>query len=91
VAAGWVHLQWQADPNVLPFVIAQGPDRPLSGSVAAANVEIHVHPESRERLSSAAAALVSALNEAGIATRDAGYNTHNVNTGAIHILIGDKG
>jgi hypothetical protein len=90
VAAGWVHVQWRADANVLPFVISQGPDRPLSGSVAAANVEIHVHPDSRERLSPAATALISALNEAGIAARDAGHNTHNINTNAIHILIGNK-
>jgi hypothetical protein len=90
MVAGWTHIAWQYPPTDFPLFIAQGPDRPVSGSVGAANVEIHLHPEHREKLLPAATALISALNEVGIAAREAGYNTHNINTGAIHILIGDK-
>jgi len=90
-AAGWAHLPWDFPPMVGGLLVTQGPDRPASGSVAAANVEIHLHPEHRERLLPAATALISALNEIGIAARDAGYNTHSANNAAIHILIGDKG
>jgi len=85
VAAGWVHVRWSGTGDV----IIQG-NRPLSGDIAADNVEIHLHPESRSELEPAAKALVVALNEAGIATRDAGFNTHSGNTRAVHIMIGEK-
>lgn len=91
VAAGWRHLAWQFPPGFMPMLIAQGPSRPVSGSVGAADVEIHLHPDHRVRLLPAATALIEVLNEIGIAARDAGYNAHNINTAAIHILIGDKG
>lgn len=65
-------------------------NRPVSGSVAATNVEIHIHPEFRKQLVLAATALVSALNDAGIVAVDAGFNANSTNTDAIHILIGEK-
>jgi len=90
VAAGWTHIFWQYPPGPLPMLLMQGPDRPGSGSVGAENVEVHLHPEHRVRLLPAATALVAILNEIGIAARDAGFNAHSINNGAIHILIGDK-
>jgi hypothetical protein len=90
VAAGWTHIAWQYPPGPLPLLIKQGPDRPGSGSVGAVNVEVHLHPDHRKRLLPAATALVSVLNEIGIAARDAGHNAHSTNNVAIHILIGDK-
>jgi hypothetical protein len=88
-AAGWIHQTWiQFGNNVTR--VQQGPSRPLSGAVAAVNVEIHVNPPARHLLSAAATALVTALNNAGIAAVDAGHNTHSENTDAIHVLIGTK-
>ena len=60
------------------------------GAVAAQDVEIHVHPESREKLGPHTAALVAALNEIGVAAIDRGFNAHSQNVDAIHILVGDK-
>ena len=91
IEAGWIHAQWtppQISNSIAEFT-RQG-DRPMSGVVAAQNVEIHLHPDRREQLLPAASALVTALSEAGIAAIDAGYNAHNGNNAAIHILIGDK-
>jgi hypothetical protein len=53
-------------------------------------VEIHLHEESRTALSPAATALISALNDTGIAATDAGFNMANDNADAIHILVGPK-
>jgi hypothetical protein len=86
LAAGWVHEPWRG----AGLFVTQGKDRPLSGSVGATNVEIHIHPQSREKLLPAATALVAALNKMGIAATDAGFNTNSENVSAIHILIGDK-
>jgi len=91
VAAGWQHLIWQYPPGSLPMLIIQGPNRAGSGNVGAANVEIHLHPDNREKLWLAAMALVGALNEVGIAAREAGFNAHSTNNAAVHILIGPKG
>lgn len=91
VAAGWQHIVWQYPPGMPALMISQGPELPASGSVGAANVEIHLHPEHRQALLPAADALIHVLNEIGIAARDAGFNTHSVNANAIHILIGPKG
>jgi hypothetical protein len=86
VAAGWVHLPFVV-PNTL--IIRQG-DRPLSASVGATNVEIHVRPEERSALGPAAVALISVLNEIGIEATDKGFNSHSPNSETIHIHIGDK-
>ncbi len=72
------------------FLINQGGRFPASGSVAAENVEIDLHPAYHETFLPAASALIDALSEAGVAVRDAGYNTNNANESAVHILIGDK-
>jgi hypothetical protein len=79
--AGWIELAWGG---------LQRGNRPASGSVAAQNVEIHLHPESREKLLPAANGLISVLKEIGIEAKDAGFNAHSTNVDAIHILIGDK-
>jgi len=90
MAAGWVHVHWVGPPWLGPTtVITQGP-RPLSGSVAASNVEIHIHPGEESRLMPAAAALASALNEIGIAAAIVQFNTLNASPNAIHVLIGEK-
>ena len=86
LAAGWIHVDWIS----AGFHLTQGPDFPVSGSVGAVNVEIHLHPASRSLLLPAATALIEALNEIGIAATDAGFNAHSQNTDAIHILIGPK-
>jgi hypothetical protein len=90
VAAGWRHIVWQYAAGQLPMMVTQGPDRPASGIVAAENVEIHLHPERRDRLLPAATALIEVLNETGIAATDAGFDAQCVNNDALHILIGDK-
>jgi chromosome segregation ATPase len=85
-AAGWVHVPWVGPGGV----VTQGPTRPPSGSVGATGVSIHLHPEQRERLLPAASALISALQDVGIAASDGGFNTHNNTPSAIHVLIGRK-
>jgi hypothetical protein len=83
---GWVHIPWKRGISH-----NQGNARSISGSVGATNVEIHIHPESRDKLLPAATALISVLNEWDIAATDAGFNAHSENVSAIHILIGGKG
>lgn len=85
VSAGWQHIPWSGTADI----VRQG-DRPISGSVAAQDVEIHLHPESRDKLLPAATALISVLNAHGIVASDVGFNCHSGNTNAIHIMIGDK-
>jgi hypothetical protein len=79
---GWLHIP--------VLFITQGNARPISGSVGATNVEIHLHPQSRDALLPAATALIEVLNKMGIAATDAGFNAHSENASAIHILIGAK-
>jgi metacaspase-1 len=86
IAAGWEHINWTGGA----LLIRQGPDRPVSGSVGAVNVEIHLHPSFRNALLPAATALISALNETGLAAIDARFNTHSETANAIHLLIGPK-
>jgi hypothetical protein len=87
IAAGWTHIPWN---QVGGIFVTQGPSRPISGAVAVSDVEIHLHPNHRATLEPAATALVAALNDVGIAAKDAGFNAHSMNEAAIHILIGDK-
>jgi hypothetical protein len=87
--AGWQYVDWTV-VSVGQQIVTQGPSRPYSGSVAASNVEIHLHSETRNHLLPAATALIAALNDAGIAAREVGFNTHNGNPKAIHILVGEK-
>jgi hypothetical protein len=87
VAAGWINVPWRYGTST--GGVLQG-FRPETGEVAAANVEIHIDPQYRDKLAQAAAALMSALNDLGIEARDAGFNAHNTNLTAIHILIGEK-
>jgi len=86
--AGWVHLPWlQNGATVLNM---QHP-LPVSASVSATNVEIHLRQEHRgTALEAAAKELIAALGEAGIAATDEGFNVHSINHHAIHILVGPK-
>ena len=70
--ARWVQVPWKGPGLGISF--GNSPI-PVSGSVGAQNVEIHVHPQSRERFKPAMDALITALNNAGITARDAGFNT----------------
>lgn len=88
--AGWIEIPWGFDRVGVGAQALRRGSRPVSGSVAAQNVEIHLHPEYREKLLSAATALISALNGVGIAAKEAGFNTHSSNDDAIHLLIGEK-
>lgn len=85
--AGWELVPWVGPGPPLSFGDS---GLPVMGAVAAQDVEIHVHPESREKLGPPAAALVAALNEIGVAAIDRGFNAHSQNVDAIHILVGDK-
>ena len=85
VAAGWQHVDWTGS-NIS---LQQG-SRPISGSVAASNVEIHLHPSVREMLRPAATALVAALIELDIAAAEVGFNASSQTHTAMHILIGSK-
>jgi hypothetical protein len=86
-AAGWKNVSWRYGQSTGGY--SQG-GRPETGEVAATNVEIHLHPAQRGKLEPAASALISALNDVGIDARDIGFNAHNSNCTAVHILIGEK-
>jgi hypothetical protein len=85
--AGWILLPWSGPGPLLSFGSS---GLPVSGSVAAQNIEIHLHPQSRDKLQPAADALISALRDAGIAARYWGFNVSSNNVDAVHILVGDK-
>lgn len=84
--AHWIQVPWKGPGLGISF---GNTGLPVSGSVGAQNVEIHLHPESREALKPAANALITSLNEAGVSASDGGFNTSNENTGVIHILVGE--
>ena len=88
IAAGWEHLPWFDD--LLGGIYHRQPPLPISGIVGATNVEIHIRSEERMALAPAAEALVAALNDAGIAAADVGFNCHSKNVNALHIHIGEK-
>jgi hypothetical protein len=86
--AGWELVTW-IGPGGTPLRFGDT-GLPGMGAVAAQDVEIHVHPQSRATLGPAASALVAALNEIGIAAIDRGFNAHSSNVDAIHILVGER-
>lgn len=87
--AGWHELPWGI--NVPGMMVTQRGPRPISGSVGAQNVEIHVNPSWQQKLSPAAEALATGLRDIGIEANVVSYNTNSSNVQAIHILIGPKG
>jgi hypothetical protein len=93
-AAGWKQIAWAFPGLGGAFIFVQrggiGASRPLLGSVAAMNVMVTFNPGAPAALQSAAEALVSALNGAEIEAHVVGFNVHNINGNAIHILIGPK-
>ena len=88
--ADWIEIPWGFNRVGVGAQALHRGTRPVSGSVAAQNVEIHLHPEYRAKLLPAATALISALNDVGIVAKEAGFNTHSSNDDAIHVLIGEK-
>jgi hypothetical protein len=85
--AKWNNVAWRYGQSTGGYSQA---GRPETGEAAATNVEIHLHEEHRTKLEPAAASLISVLNKLGIDARDMGFNAHNTNSSAIHILIGEK-
>jgi hypothetical protein len=88
--AGWIEIPWGFNQVGVGAQALRRGTRPVSGSVAAQNVEIHLHPEYRAKLLPAATALISALNDVGIISKEVGFNTYSSNDDAIHVLIGEK-
>jgi hypothetical protein len=88
--ADWMEISWGFNRVGVGAQALQRGTRPVSGSVAAQNVEIHLHPEYRAKLLPAATALISALNDVGIVAKEVGFNAHSSNDDAIHVLIGEK-
>jgi hypothetical protein len=91
-AAGWTQIHW-LNPNGFEGTKTfggAGATRPLMGDVAASNVLVQTHEGAPSVLGVAAAALVSELNRIGIEAHVTGFNIHNSNAQAVHILIGPK-
>ena len=89
-AAGWIELIWGVH-GVGVMVNQRGTSgRPIAGSVAAQNVEIHLDATSRQQLLPAANALASALNGIEIKASVVPSNVANTHTDAMHVLIGPK-
>jgi len=88
IAAGWRQTAW-----ITPLVgaqVIQRARRPVSGQVAAQNVEIHLDSASKAALQPATDTFISALNEIGIEATEAAFNVNNANTDAMHVLVGPK-
>jgi hypothetical protein len=90
-AAGWKQEDW-----TWPDGSKSGERRGASGrptiatGQAASNVSVQIHPGSENAFGDAADALVAALNKNGIAAERHGFNIHNGNPKAMHILIGPR-
>jgi hypothetical protein len=89
-AATWVHLSWIVPDWAGATLSNRQGDLPLAGSVAAANVEIHLLPTERDALLAAATALKDALVSTGVRAEIVAFNSHSANPNAIHIHVGDK-
>jgi hypothetical protein len=89
VKAGWIRGSW-GTMRMGETVIWQGPQRPSAGSVAATNVELHLHPDFATALRPAATVLADALNEIGITATIPQFNCESGNNGSVHVLIGPK-
>ena len=89
--AGWDQQQWGViSVGGIPAINDRGTSRPRAGNVSAANVEIHLEPDTRAALLPAAMAFGHELNVLGIHTKIVRNNTRNANIQAMHILIGPK-
>jgi hypothetical protein len=94
-AAGWKQIDWTY-PGGFPGEVfrnagpAGSPHRFRMGSAARSNVVVELLGDDASPLSKPAQALVKALNEIGIEAELRGFNIHNANTNAVHILIGPK-
>ena len=85
--AGWVHIDWAGGQM---FTKPNWPGDHMYGRIAVLNVAIEIHPESLEKLSPAAEALVAALNEIGITAAITAFNNSSLNVDALHVMIGPK-
>jgi hypothetical protein len=88
--AGWSEVNWTLLSGVSGGIPRGDSGRPLLGGVAVSNVSIQIHPGQEPTFGAAADALVAALNKAGFEAQRDGFNIHNGNANAMHILIGPK-
>ena len=86
--AGWAELPWGV--HAVGVAVIQRNGRPIAGSVAAQNIEIHLDPSARQALLPAAQALVAFLNGVEIKVSIVPINIANTNTHAMHVLVGPK-
>jgi hypothetical protein len=91
-AAGWKQIDWQySDFQGGGSGQRRGNSgRPAIGRVAASNVSIQIHPGQEPLFEEAAKALVAILKKTGFEAQIDGFNIHNANARAIHVLIGPR-
>jgi hypothetical protein len=98
--AGWEFIDWNPGPLPLPGQARAGVFVKLNwtmrthvyGIANVSNVSVELSPELREQLLPAAEALVSALNEVGIAAvvEHQPISAVSATKDAIHFLVGDR-
>lgn len=89
-AAGWFQVDWKSGAPIADINISRK-GRPVLGVVSVSGVILQMHPEQIPIVAGAAQALVAALTTEGIETKaEPGVGVPNVNTRAVHILIGKK-
>jgi hypothetical protein len=90
--AEWKQISWRYSNGQTGEIMRGGIGmrRPALGSVPASNVMIAMHPPETVSMSKAAQALVVELQKLDIAAQIVGFNIHNANANALHILIGPK-
>jgi hypothetical protein len=92
-AAGWTQVSWGFPAGAQQVITRNsgvGPVRLPLGFANVSNVKIELHPNSPSGLSAAAQGLAAILRDIGIEAHVVGFNVHNVNPNAMHILIGPK-
>lgn len=89
-AAGWIEIEWKGGDPVAEITYARE-GFPKVGLVSVHGVIVQMHPQQVVPLGQAAQSLASALSANGVVAKaEGGVGVRNVNTEAIHILIGKK-
>ncbi len=89
-AAGWIEIDWKGGGNFAEITFVRK-GRPTVGIATVSGLIVQMHPDQVSELGTAAQALTSALNAEGISAKaEPGLGIDNINTKAIHILIGKK-
>ncbi len=89
-SAGWIEIDWKSGAPIAEINFTRK-DLPAVGLVSISGLVIQMHPEQVPTLGTAAQALASALDGQGIAAKaEPGIGFPNINTKAIHIVIGEK-